>query len=88
MLPHATLPPLAHVSVRVSGVVPAPIAEVWKNVRSFGTVSEWMAPVGLERITSALLVSFPAFLAFMHLICTVCHSRRHNYQTVSSGCTP
>lgn len=57
MLPPQTLPPLAHVNVRVSGVVPTPIAEVWKLVRGFGTVSEWMAPVGLERITSNLLVS-------------------------------
>ncbi|EIE20414.1 hypothetical protein COCSUDRAFT_43861 [Coccomyxa subellipsoidea C-169] len=29
--------------------------EVWKIVRGFGTVSDWMAPVGLERISSTLL---------------------------------
>lgn len=56
MLPGQTLPPLAHVSVRVSGVVPSPLAEVWKVVRGFGTVAQWMAPIGLERITSDLLV--------------------------------
>ena len=27
-----TLPPLARVSVRVSGVIPAPVADVWKQV--------------------------------------------------------
>jgi hypothetical protein len=56
MLQQQTLPPLAHVKLRVSGVVPAPAAEVWKIVRAFGTASEWMAPVAMERISSSLLV--------------------------------
>ncbi len=72
MLPHQTLPPLAHVSVRVSGVVPAPVAEVWKIVRGFGTVSDWMAPVGLERISSTLLVSTPFFVAQICLFKDLC----------------
>ena len=31
--------------------------QVWKTVRSFGTVADWSAPIGMERITSILLVS-------------------------------
>lgn len=33
-----------------------PLAQVWKTVRSFGTVADWSAPIGMERITSILLV--------------------------------
>ena len=56
MLPGQSLPPLAHINIRVSGIIPAPAAEVWGIVRAFGSVSDWMAPIGLERITSTLLV--------------------------------
>ena len=98
MLTQHSLPPLSHVEIRTSGIIPAPIADVspaclmillmvphseaavsmatykalkdlvvrltilhtvvqvWKTVRSFGTVADWSAPVGMERITSMLLV--------------------------------
>ena len=48
---------LAHVTVTVSGVLPAPVDRVWPLVRDFGNLSKWLSRVGNQRVDSELLVN-------------------------------
>eukprot|EP00884_Botryococcus_braunii_P008204 jgi/Botrbrau1/17385/Bobra.0767s0001.1 len=55
-MPNSLLPgPLAHVSVCVSGVVAAPIEDVWSHVRVFGGVAKWLPTIGAAELKSELL---------------------------------
>ena len=50
------LPGLAHVEVKVSGVILAPLSNVWGIVRSFANLSTWLAPFNGSSVRSELLV--------------------------------
>ena len=64
--------------------------QVWKTVRSFGTVADWSAPIGMERITSILLVSQPgtAMQARLKLLQGVSNKDCKDWRSKHGGCSP
>lgn len=49
------------IHLQVSGIIDAKVEDVWKVVRVFGAVSNWLHPVeGLTNVKSQLLVSVTA----------------------------
>ena len=60
------------------------------QVRAFGSVSEWMAPVGMERITSSLLVQPAHDIASQRSLSGPCSRRSslfdHSHAVADCAC--